>query len=40
MKKVTFFTYDAYKDGGTERVMTMLANELSKTYEVEIISTS
>ncbi len=38
MKKVTFFTYDAYKDGGTERVMTMLANELSKTYEVEMIS--
>lgn len=38
MKKITFFTYDVYPSGGTERVMIMIANELAKKYSVEIIS--
>ncbi len=38
MKRITFFTYNAYLGGGTERVMIMIANELAKKYEVDIIS--
>lgn len=38
MKKVTFFIYDMYTGGGTEKVVSLIANELSKKYDVEIIS--
>ena len=38
MKKVTFFVCDIYQMGGIEKVVTLIANELSKKYEVEIIS--
>lgn len=38
MKKVTFFIYDMYTGGGIERVVSLIANEMSKRYEVEIIS--
>lgn len=38
MKKITFFIHGIYKMGGTERVVGMIANELIKKYEVEIIS--
>ena len=38
MKKITFFVYDIYQMGGIEKVVTLVANELSKKYEVEIIS--
>lgn len=36
MTKLTFIT-DTLSSGGSERVMSVLANELSKQYEVEII---
>ena len=38
MKKITFFIHNMYKMGGTERVVSLIANRLSKEYEVEIIS--
>lgn len=38
MKKITFFVYDIYQMGGVEKVVTLIANELSKKYEVEIVS--
>lgn len=38
MKKITFFIYNMYTDGGTERVVSMLANAMSQKYRVEIIS--
>lgn len=38
MKKITFFIYDMYTGGGIERVVSLIANEMSKKYEVEIIS--
>lgn len=38
MKKITFFIHNIYKMGGTERVVGMIANELCKEYEVEIVS--
>lgn len=38
MKKITFFVYDIYQMGGIEKVVTLIANELSKNYEVEIVS--
>ena len=38
MKKITFFIYNMYTDGGTERVVSLLANELVKKYKVDIIS--
>lgn len=39
-KKITFFIYNMYASGGTERVVSMIANELSKNkkYDVEIVS--
>ncbi len=38
MKKITFFVHNAYTTGGVERVLSLISNELSKKYEVEIIS--
>lgn len=38
MKKITFFIHGLYKMGGTEKVVTLIANELSKKHQVEIIS--
>ena len=38
MKKITFFINNMYSDGGTERVVSLIANELSKKYNVDIIS--
>lgn len=38
MKKITFFTNNMYTRGGTEKVLSLIANELSNQYEVEIIS--
>lgn len=38
MKKITFFVHNVYSIGGVERVLSLIANELSKKYEVEIIS--
>ncbi len=38
MKKITIFIGNIYTDGGTERVVSLIANELSKKYEVDIIS--
>ena len=38
MKKVSFFVYDIYQMGGIEKVVSLIANELAKNYEVEIIS--
>ncbi len=38
MKKITFFIQQVYGAGGTERVLSLIANELSKEYDVEIIS--
>lgn len=38
MKKITFFVHGIYKMGGTEKVVILIANELSKKYNVEIIS--
>ena len=38
MKKITIFIHGIYKMGGTEKVVSLIANELSKKYEVEIIS--
>lgn len=38
MKKITFFINNIYTDGGTERVVSLIANELAKKYEVVIIS--
>ncbi len=38
MKKITFFYEDIYMVGGAERVLSIIANELSKKYEVEVIS--
>lgn len=38
MKKITFFAYNMYQMGGIEKVVTLIANELSKKYDVEIIS--
>lgn len=38
MKKITFFIYNMYAAGGTERVVSLIANELAKENEVEIIS--
>ena len=38
MKKITFFIYNIYTTGGTEKVVSLIANELSKKYEVELIS--
>ena len=29
-KKITFFIYNMYASGGTERVVSLIANELSK----------
>ena len=37
-KKITFFIQDMYSTGGTERVVSLIANELAKKYDVEIIS--
>jgi len=37
-KKITFFIYNAYTCGGAERVTFLIANALSKYYDVEIIS--
>lgn len=38
MKKITFFVYDLFQMGGIEKVVTLLANELVHTYQVEIVS--
>lgn len=38
MKKITFFVCDIYQMGGIEKVVSLIANELSRNYEVEIIS--
>lgn len=38
MKKITFFVHNIYTVGGVERVLSLIANELSKKYDVEIIS--
>ncbi len=38
MKKITFFINNMYTDGGTERVVSLIANELAKKNKVEIIS--
>lgn len=38
MKKITIFIHGMYNMGGTEKVVSLIANELSKKYEVEIIS--
>lgn len=38
MKKITFFINNIYTDGGTERVVSLIANELAKKNKVEIIS--
>lgn len=38
MKKITFFVYDIYQMGGIEKVVTLIANELSAKYEIEIVS--
>ena len=38
MKKITFFIYDMYKMGGTERVLSIIANKLVEKYDVEIVS--
>ena len=38
MKKITFFIYNMYTDGGTERVLSLIANELVKKYEVDVVS--
>lgn len=37
-KKITFFIQDMYSMGGTERVVSLIANEFAKKYVVEIIS--
>lgn len=38
MKKVTFFIYNMYTGGGTEKAVSLIANNLVNEYEVEIIS--
>lgn len=38
MKKITFFVNNIYVIGGVERVVSLIANELSKKYLVEIVS--
>lgn len=38
MKKISFFVYDIFQMGGIEKVVTLIANELSAKYDVEIIS--
>ena len=38
MKKITFFVYNIFQMGGIEKVVTLIANEFCKQYEVEIIS--
>ena len=38
MKKIVFFIHNMFAKAGTERVTTIIANELSKYYEVEILS--
>ena len=38
MKKITIFTHGLYRMGGIERIVSILANELCNTYQVEIIS--
>ena len=38
MKKITFFIYNIYTTGGTEKAVSLIANELSKKYEVDLIS--
>jgi glycosyltransferase involved in cell wall biosynthesis len=38
MKKITFFTIDIYPAGGTEKAISIIANELVNFYEVTIIS--
>ena len=37
-KKITFFIQDMYSTGGTERVVSLIANAFAKKYDVEIIS--
>lgn len=37
-KRITFFIQDMYSTGGTERVVSLIANVFAKKYEVEIIS--
>ena len=36
--KITFFINNIYEKGGTEKVLSLIANALSKRYEIEIIS--
>lgn len=38
MKKITFFIHNMYMMGGTERVVSLIANRLAKEFEVEIVS--
>lgn len=38
MKKIAFFIYNMYTTGGTEKAVSLIANELSKKYEVKIFS--
>lgn len=38
MKKICFFINNLYTDGGTERVVLLIANQLKKNYEVSIVS--
>lgn len=38
MKKITFFIQQMYGSGGTERMLTLIANKLSEDYEVMIVS--
>ena len=38
--KIAFLTHSVFSDGGVQRVVTTVANELSKTYNVDIICTN
>lgn len=40
MKKILFITKDLYSKGGINRVVSILANELVKKYQIEILSIS
>lgn len=38
VKKITFFIYNMFTDGGTEKAVSLIANNLSNDYEIEIVS--
>ena len=38
MNKITFFIYNMYTDGGTEKAVSLIANNLINDYEIEVVS--